>query len=123
MLEVARWFTDESALLEPLLSVCRIKNKFALGQDQLVGGYRDLMLCVLTENPDGLCIIGEVQVTTHPYVHNNPILSKNYVSNNEHNIFLSWLKTAKLCSTYMMFSKHDYSSSLHYNNFKKCYCL
>ncbi len=65
MLEVARWFTDESALLEPLLSVCRIKNKFALGQDQLVGGYRDLMLCVLTENPDGLCIIGEIQVTTH----------------------------------------------------------
>jgi hypothetical protein len=31
--------------------VCRVKNKFALPKDELVGGYRDLMFCVLFEVP------------------------------------------------------------------------
>ena len=43
---MCRWFTDFAAAGLPL---CRIKNKFALSSEELVGGYRDLMLCVVYE--------------------------------------------------------------------------
>ena len=34
------------------MRLCRIKNKFALSSEELVGGYRDLMLCVVFEVTD-----------------------------------------------------------------------
>ena len=43
---LCRWFTDFATAGLPL---CRIKNKFALSSDELVGGYRDLMLCIVYE--------------------------------------------------------------------------
>jgi hypothetical protein len=39
-----------------------VKNKFALGKEQLVGGYRDLTMCGILEGSGGLRIIGEIQV-------------------------------------------------------------
>ncbi len=45
------------------LQVLRCKNKFAFEEEELKGGYRDLMLSVLYEDPVcGLRIIGEIQV-------------------------------------------------------------
>ena len=45
------------------LPVVRVKNKFAFERGELRGGYRDLMLSVLFEEPkSGLRIIGEIQV-------------------------------------------------------------
>lgn len=45
------------------LPVLRVKNKFAFASEELKGGYRDLMLSVLYEEPElGLRIIGEIQV-------------------------------------------------------------
>ena len=49
------------------LSICRIKNKFSLPKSEVVGGYRDLMICAVFEGPSGLRIIGEIQVTREPY--------------------------------------------------------
>ncbi len=34
--------------------ICRVKNKFTLPKTELVGGYRDLMFCVLFEVRDFL---------------------------------------------------------------------
>jgi hypothetical protein len=34
--------------------VCRIKNKFAMADEELVGGYRDLMLSIVYTSGDGL---------------------------------------------------------------------
>ena len=45
------------------LPVVRVKNKFNFAQEELKGGYRDLMLSVLHDDSDSeLCIIGEIQV-------------------------------------------------------------
>ena len=60
MLLQVEWFlsrTDES------LRVVRVKNKFALAREELVGGFRDLMLSLLFTGLGGLRIIGEVQVS------------------------------------------------------------
>lgn len=39
-------------LLQCGLRPCRIKNKFAMASSELVGGYRDLMICLLFEHPE-----------------------------------------------------------------------
>ncbi len=44
ILEVMGW------LLQSELQPCRVKNKFAMASDELVGGYRDLMVCFLFED-------------------------------------------------------------------------
>ena len=49
------------------LSICRIKNKFSLPKSEVVGGYRDLTVCVVYEGPGGLRIIGEIQVLDGQY--------------------------------------------------------
>ncbi len=46
ILEVVDWF------LRSGLRVCRVKNKFAMAKAELTGGYRDLMVCVLFEDPE-----------------------------------------------------------------------
>ena len=46
MLEVLGW------LLRSGLRPCRVKNKFAMTSAELVGGYRDVMVCLLFEDPD-----------------------------------------------------------------------
>ena len=52
-----------AAATSPSLPVVRVKNKFAFAKEELKGGYRDLMLSVLYEDPEvGLRIIGEIQV-------------------------------------------------------------
>ncbi len=33
------------------MRVCRVKNKFGFAREELVGGYRDLMFCVIYEGP------------------------------------------------------------------------
>jgi hypothetical protein len=44
------------------LPVLRCKNKFAFAAEEIKGGYRDLMLSVLYEEPVcSLRIIGEIQ--------------------------------------------------------------
>ena len=44
------------------LPVVRVKNKFGFAREELRGGYRDLMLSVLYEDPESrLRIIGEIQ--------------------------------------------------------------
>jgi len=68
MLEVAGWFihatsSPHSAVIGPAtLPICKVKNKFALQDSELVGGYRDLMFCGVLEGAGGLRIIGEVQI-------------------------------------------------------------
>jgi hypothetical protein len=63
IVQVAHWFLGgQPADSGPPFLVCRVKNKFALSNSELVGGYRDLMLCCLLEGPGGLKIIGEVQI-------------------------------------------------------------
>jgi hypothetical protein len=42
--------------------VCRIKNKFSFAKEDIVGGYRDLMIGVVFEDKSGLKIIGEIQI-------------------------------------------------------------
>lgn len=47
--------------------MCRIKNKFAAPKSELVGGYCDLMVCVLFEvktpfvdtEQNSICVLGE----------------------------------------------------------------
>ena len=41
----------------------RVKNGFALGRNDVADGYRDLKLFVVFDDPAGLGIIGEIQVT------------------------------------------------------------
>ena len=60
ILQAVRWFTQHEE--STCLRVCRLKNKFAFEKDKLVGGYRDVMLCVLFIEDDGLRIIGEIQI-------------------------------------------------------------
>mmetsp|Transcript_4921 Transcript_4921/g.10911 ORF Transcript_4921/g.10911 Transcript_4921/m.10911 type:complete len:912 (+) Transcript_4921:5124-7859(+) len=63
ILEVAEWILKgQPAAARSTFTVCRVKNKFALSNSELVGGYRDLMLCCLLEAPSGLKIIGEIQI-------------------------------------------------------------
>ena len=45
------------------LVVCRVKNKFGLRAEELVGGYRDVLLSVQFVGDEGLGIIGEIQVS------------------------------------------------------------
>ena len=59
------WFLISAEETEGM-QVVRIKNKFALLQEELVGGFRDLMLCLLFTGASGLRIIGEVQVLNDP---------------------------------------------------------
>jgi hypothetical protein len=42
---VYRWFVNRES--ETGLRVCRIKNKFSFKKEDVVGGYRDLMFCVI----------------------------------------------------------------------------
>jgi len=60
ILQVAQWFIEA----EPhyALQVCRVKNKFGVPEEALIGGYRDLMLSVVFTGADGLRIIGEIQI-------------------------------------------------------------
>lgn len=44
------------------LKVCRVKNKFLLAEAEVQDGYRDIALNVLYQGPQGLRIIGEIQV-------------------------------------------------------------
>ena len=60
IMEVVGWFTKHGG--EAGMRVCRIKNKFSFHQDELVGGYRDLMICLVFTGVSGLRIIGEIQV-------------------------------------------------------------
>jgi hypothetical protein len=62
MVEVLSWFVGREE--QTGLKVVRIKNKFGFKKDELVGSYRDLMVCVLYRAVDGLAIIGEIQVTS-----------------------------------------------------------
>ena len=74
ILEVVAWFTGScsssssssaaasSAAARTGLPVCRVKNKFAFRREDVLGGYRDVMLCVVYTGGDGLGIIGEIQV-------------------------------------------------------------
>jgi hypothetical protein len=39
-------------LLRSGMRPCRVKNKFAMAGAELVGGYRDLLVCLLFEDPD-----------------------------------------------------------------------
>lgn len=54
------WFVGPCAPAK--LQVCRIKNKFSFSSEDLVGGYRDLMLLVVFEGTEGLRIVGEIQL-------------------------------------------------------------
>ena len=73
IVQVAKWFTEQLSASNvdanqqeisiQSLPVVRIKNKFAYDIEALKGGYRDLMLSVLYEDPEShLRIIGEIQV-------------------------------------------------------------
>ena len=62
MVEVLSWFEGREE--QTGLKVVRVKNKFGFKKDELVGSYRDLMVCVMYRAVDGLAIIGEIQVTT-----------------------------------------------------------
>mmetsp|Transcript_14218 Transcript_14218/g.30377 ORF Transcript_14218/g.30377 Transcript_14218/m.30377 type:complete len:1807 (+) Transcript_14218:1506-6926(+) len=62
IIEVASWFVSEQNVGGGPLTVCRVKNKFSLANADLVGGYRDLMVCGILEGSGGLRIIGEIQI-------------------------------------------------------------
>jgi hypothetical protein len=62
MIEVLGWF--EGREQETGLKVVRVKNKFGFKKEDLVGSYRDLMVCVLYRAENGLAIIGEIQVAS-----------------------------------------------------------
>ena len=68
ILQVLGWFVGSESAGQHCggpgggFSVVRVKNKFAFPASELVGGYRDLMVCVLFEGSCGLRIIGEVQI-------------------------------------------------------------
>eukprot|EP00960_Hanusia_phi_P062304 765109-Hanusia_phi.AAC.7 len=63
VLQVLRWFVEEEHVTG--LGICRVKNKFALPQSMVSDGYRDVSLAVHFTIPDGLSIIGEIQI--HDY--------------------------------------------------------
>jgi len=60
IMETVRWFLDTQH--QSGLQVCRIKNAFALPDDEVPDGYRDVSINVLFVDGDGLKIIGEIQV-------------------------------------------------------------
>ena len=60
MLEVLAWFEERQA--KTGLQLVRVKNKFGFRVEELVGGYRDVMLSVVYRSPSGLAIVGEIQV-------------------------------------------------------------
>ena len=60
MVEAFGWFEGREE--QTGLKVVRVKNKFALKKEELVGSYRDLMVCVLYRAANNLAIIGEIQV-------------------------------------------------------------
>ncbi len=61
MMEVLRWFEGREE--QTGLKVVRVKNKFGFKKEDLVGSYRDLMVCVLYRATNNLAIIGEIQVS------------------------------------------------------------
>ncbi len=60
-MQVMQWFMEEDSSMAGL-RLCRLKNRFAVSKEDLVGGYRDLMFCMVYDGPHGLRIIGEVQI-------------------------------------------------------------
>jgi hypothetical protein len=63
-LQVFSWFQNCGSEAHPgqcSLSICRIKNKFALARSEVIGGYRDLMCSFVFEDQAGLKIICEIQ--------------------------------------------------------------
>jgi hypothetical protein len=60
--QTVQWFVDPPNQRQSGLTVCRIKNKFLLTDDEAKDGYRDVSLNVLFEAENGLRIIGEIQV-------------------------------------------------------------
>jgi hypothetical protein len=64
--QVYEWLRAECQADQPgaegVLRICRVKNKFAMDEGEVVGGYRDLMVCLSYHAANGLAIIGEVQV-------------------------------------------------------------
>jgi hypothetical protein len=64
-LQVFSWFQNCGSEAHPgpcSLSICRIKNKFALARSEVIGGYRDLMCCFVFQDQAGLKIICEIQI-------------------------------------------------------------
>jgi hypothetical protein len=59
ILESFAWFESRNSATG--LRICRVKNKFAFKNEELVGGYRDLMVSFVFEGIGGLNIIGEIQ--------------------------------------------------------------
>ncbi len=49
--QVLSWFTEGERAGRAGLRVCRVKNKFGFAREELVGGYRDLMFCVVYDGP------------------------------------------------------------------------
>ena len=60
------WFLGQESGQEPL-PVVRLKNKFAAPENTLVGGFRDIMICVIFTGSGGLKIIGEIQIHDRKY--------------------------------------------------------
>ncbi len=59
ILETFAWFVPCNSATG--LQLCRVKNKFAFKNEDLVGGYRDLMASFVFEGKGNLNIIGEIQ--------------------------------------------------------------
>ena len=59
ILETFAWFASRDSATG--LRLCRVKNKFAFKTEDLVGGYRDLMVSFVLEGNGNLNIIGEIQ--------------------------------------------------------------
>ncbi len=60
ILQVLNWFFGRHFCHR--FSVVRVKNKFAFPTNKLIGGYRDLLVCVVFEGSCGLKIIAEIQI-------------------------------------------------------------
>jgi hypothetical protein len=54
---VLSWFTEGEEAGRAGLRVCRVKNKFGFAREELVGGYRDLMFCVIYEGPRPVWVV------------------------------------------------------------------
>ena len=62
-MQVLSWFQNrDSEASSPRLTLCRIKNKFSFDRSEVIGGYRDVMCCVIFEHTNGLKIICEIQI-------------------------------------------------------------
>ena len=59
ILETFAWFESRDSATG--LRLCRMKNKFAFKNEELVGGYRDLMASFIFEGVGNLNVIGEIQ--------------------------------------------------------------